>query len=209
MIGVSRDETGVKCMETLKTTAVRQPIRHGAQASPQPAQQSVRLLVIDSQTTLIFFAALILVTGMLIFILSAIGGVRYTLTRPNPFAHYGSILPGEAASILARYDCEKAPGAERFGGRFANRSPCFIFPRDEWFHLILVHTRDGQITEVLFFSESLQPEILFASWGQPHHMGMTAERRGVTLYWDRGWYAAKVMVGQEDHVARLITMTVK
>lgn len=196
-------------METLTTSVAPQPIRPGAQAGLQPVQQPARLLIINSQFALVFVTSVILVTGMLIFILSAVSGVRYTLTRPNPFTHYGAIVPGEAASILARYDCEKGSGMARYDSRLVQLTPCYIFPRDEWFHLIQVAAGKGQITEVRFFSDTLQPEILFASWGQPDRMGLTADRRGVMLHWDRGWYAAKVMVGQEDHVARLITLEVK
>lgn len=175
----------------------------------QPVEESGQLLVISSRQVMLVVTSVVLVTSMLIFMLSAIGGVRYTLTRPNPLAHYGSLLPGQAASILARYGCQKVTDADSQNTRLSVSSACAIFPRDEVFHLIQVTADESQITEVRLFSDILQPEWLFASWGQPDTMLRTENRQAVTLRWDRGQYTASVTVRQADHVARLITLNAK
>jgi hypothetical protein len=175
----------------------------------EQVDQSGRLLIISSRQVVLVIAAAILVTSMTIFIFSAIGGVRYTLVRSNPLAHYGSLLPGQPASILARYGCQKAAGAENANPRLPSAPACTIFPRDEQFHLIQVSATADRITEIRLFSDNMQPEWLFASWGQPDSMERSPDRRAVTLKWDRGLYLAAVTVLQDDHVARIIRLDMK
>lgn len=179
------------------------------QSSIEQIDQRGRLLIISSRQVMLVIVAAILVTSMTIFILSAIGGVRYTLVRANPLAHYVSLLPGQPASILARYGCQKATPAENANPRLASGTACTIFPRDEAFHLIQVSANADQISQVRLFSDSMQPEWLFASWGQPDSMLRSKDRRAVTLRWDRGLYEASVTILQDDHIARIIQLEAK
>lgn len=179
------------------------------QSSIEQVDQRERLQVINSRQVILVIAAAISVTSMMIFILSAIGGVRYTLVRSNPLAHYGSLLPGQSASILARYGCQETAESENTNPRLPSTAACTILPRDDQFHLIQVSVTADRIIEVRLFSDSMQPEWLFASWGQPDSMLRSPNRRAVTLHWDRGLYEASVTVLQDDHIARIIQLEAK
>lgn len=122
----------------------------------------------------------------------------------NPFASYDSMMPGSPEAVLDEYRCQRT--FDR------NSMPsCSIMPEDGPFHLISAGARNGSISEVSFFSESLQLGDLIHQWGAPDSYHRSSSGRATTLVWERGTYqflATLPLRGTQPHV-RVVTMRLK
>ncbi len=147
------------------------------------------------------FASITLSLAALILIARTGAIISSNIASPfEPFALYGSIVPGRPSAALDEFRCQRA--FDR------NAAPsCSIFPKDGVFHLIGVTTRENVIAELSFFSESLQLGDLIHQWGDPDSMHRSENGRAITLVWDRGTHqfsATMTLRGTQPHV-RVVT----
>jgi hypothetical protein len=119
----------------------------------------------------------------------------------NPFTNYDSMMPGGSEAVLDEYRCQRP---------FDRNStpPCSIMPADGPFHLINATTRNGGITEVNFFSESLQLVDLIHQWGEPDSLHRSESGQATMLVWNMGTQqilATLPLYRTQPHV-RLVTV---
>jgi hypothetical protein len=180
-----------------------------AQQAVVPLKQPSQGWVIYRLPALVGVAAVVLVISLLIFILSTLVGLRYVQVFTNPLSAYTDIFPGQPVSALEAYTCATVAPAGRPASTNPSQVMCGLYPEDGPFHLIHVKTHEAQIVEVTFYSGVLEPELMFAFWGEPDDMQRGASGRTFRLKWDNVMYATTVMVMQPERLVQLIRLEAK
>jgi hypothetical protein len=184
---------------------ITRQLQTGEVARYTPTQRFVHLqLRVNSLRSFAIVVVASVTLSFALFILATRSGAILSgqaASPSQPFAVYDSILPGRPSAALDGFRCQQA---------FDRNStpPCSILPEGGLFHLINVTTRQGKITEVNFFSESLQLGDLLHQWGEPDSMNRSGNARATTLVWNTGTHqflATLPLFGTHPHV-RVVTM---
>jgi hypothetical protein len=122
----------------------------------------------------------------------------------NAFAPYQDFVPGQQLAELDLTDCSQASSWE---GQVPNRRICALFPEDGPLNMVFVDASADVITEVRFYSESLQLGDLIAQWQEPDSYIHGRFERTVTrsriLLWNKENYtvsAIVIILGQPPYV---------
>jgi hypothetical protein len=161
--------------------------------------------VIHSLPMLVFTIGAVLVSSLTIFILSAASGTSYAQQTPNPLGNYADIFPGQPASALNRYVCKLEQLTMQHDQMVL--SSCTIFPEDSAVYRIQVNLQEKRITEVTLYARGLQPETLFAYWGNPTQMERSLSATDFNLRWVNPLYRITTLIAQPERLGRLITLS--
>ena len=190
-----------------------------------------RALVIFVLPTLHLLLALLLTAITLTAIMSLLVSFRLgdMLARPNPFASYEIIWPGQTLADVAEYArrtpeghvaCQsKTPILNEYPGLLHLAIPntdiyfgppqpvtCMDTIETGAFRSISITLKNGRIQELNLFSDFLQQDALFLYWGAPDAIIKGQNGQSLYLQWDRSTYTATAMLTKPYLVVSLVTL---
>jgi hypothetical protein len=173
--------------------------------------------------------AAILLLGILTLIAASLMGLHLgiRLLRPNLFANYEAIWPGQPVSSVAAFAVQRPRGyisclagsspGYKYAGLDLHIEPgiqdahdemiCASHSTDGIFHWIAITVNDGRVQELQLYSDTLQQDTLFLYWGAPDAISQSGDGEVLILHWDRSAYSVMASVTKYSWVATLVTLT--
>jgi hypothetical protein len=124
----------------------------------------------------------------------------------DPFAPYQAILPGQPSEVLADFHCDPINGRTN-GQAVTWDSFCAVYPQQGTFDIINVHSRNSQITEVVFYATKLQLADFLLGHGYP--VAQQRGERSLRLTWQYPTYSIKISTAhwRFENQIRVVTFT--
>ena len=176
------------------------------------------------------FIAALLSLSFLVLIVSTLTGMQLgnKLLRPNPFTSLEAVWPGQSSGSVAAFVERTSEGgmlcftgsdsnapysssAVRLeantivGVALANRIVCSAASNTGTFRSMTTTVEQGQVQELVLFSDVLHQDSLFLYWGAPDAIS-SADSAHLYLHWNRESYAATAAVAEDGDMVSFITL---
>lgn len=167
---------------------------------------------------LVLVAAAMLILNFSALIVSTLLGLRLgdALLRPNPFAAYEAIWPGQSIASLEAYAQQTPEGAFPCYAPVAPSNTydvgasalvCTSASDEGVFRSMSVTVVRGQVQELTLFSDSLHQDNLFLYWGAPDAITRVRGFERIYLRWYHDTYEATAAVLDADYMVDFVTLT--
>jgi hypothetical protein len=197
-----------------------------------PARTPTTEAIGGKLSLLALVVAALLIFSSFALIVSTLLGLQlgHALLRPNPFAAYEGIWPGQSISSLAAHARGTPEGkmlcrsgimlhdqypslvihfdaGTAYGSDMGNKIVCTAFPSEGVFRSMSVTVENDQVQELTLFSDSLHQDSLFLYWGAPDAITSVQDTTRLYLHWNRDTYEAMAAVLEADYMVDFVTLT--
>lgn len=177
-------------------------------------------------------AAAVLMLSFSALIISTLLGLQlgHALLRPNPFAAYEAVWPGQSISSLTAY-ARRTPEGEipcygnanepflglviqpisrtAYADTLSREIVCTANPSEGTFRSMIVAIEHDQVQELVLFSDTLHQDTLFVYWGAPDAITSVQDDERLYVHWNRDTYEATAAVLEADYMVDFVTLTKK
>lgn len=174
------------------------------------------------------FLAFLLIFSFAVLILSALLGLQLgsAALRPNLFADFQAVWPGQSVYSLAEFAQHTPEGAllcwsgaapdEPVPGLtvhvshdpnyIGDRIACTYAPTEGVFRSVSVRVEHGLVQEVTLFSDVLQQDSLLLYWGAPDAIHSIGSPQRQYMRWYHDTYLAEAAVLEGDYMVNIVTL---